>query len=90
MVGQRLPFMTIIVLFWIMAIMDGWRGIKKPGLRWWLRAGRLPSLSTLALTSLGGAAGHISSLVSLLCLTLFLKRWQPVRVFRLVIWERQG
>ncbi len=24
----------------------------------------------------------ISSLVSLLCLTLFLKRWQPVRVFR--------
>ena len=28
MVGRQLPFMTIIVLFWIMAIMDGWRGIK--------------------------------------------------------------
>ncbi len=26
MVGRQLPFMTIIVLFWIMAIMDGWRG----------------------------------------------------------------
>ncbi|MFQ9622548.1 MAG: L-lactate permease [Enterobacteriaceae bacterium] len=26
-------------------------------------------------------ARRISSLVSLLCLTLFLKRWQPVRVF---------
>lgn len=24
----------------------------------------------------------ISSLVSLVCLTLFLKRWQPVRIFR--------
>ncbi|MFQ9622547.1 MAG: hypothetical protein ACLR17_11725 [Enterobacteriaceae bacterium] len=23
MVGRQLPFMTIIVLFWIMAIMDG-------------------------------------------------------------------
>ena len=29
MVGRQLPFMTIIVLFWIMAIMDGWRGIKE-------------------------------------------------------------
>ena len=25
MVGRQLPFMTIIVLFWIMAISDGWR-----------------------------------------------------------------
>ncbi len=29
MVGRQLPFLTIIVLFWIMAIMDGWRGIKE-------------------------------------------------------------
>lgn len=29
--------MTIIVLFWIMAIMDGWRGIKGRGLRSWLQ-----------------------------------------------------
>ncbi len=53
MVGRQLPFMTIIVLFWIMAIMDGWRGIKRRGLRSWLRAARLPSLSTLAPTSFG-------------------------------------
>lgn len=53
MVGRQLPFMTIIVLFWIMAIMDGWRGIKETRLRSWLRAGRLPSLNTSALTLLG-------------------------------------
>ena len=29
MVGRQLPFMVPIVLFWIMAIMDGWRGIKE-------------------------------------------------------------
>ena len=28
MAGRQLPFMTILVLFWIMAIMDGWRGVK--------------------------------------------------------------
>ncbi len=29
MVGRQLPFMVPIVLFWIMAIMDGWRGVKE-------------------------------------------------------------
>ncbi len=29
MVGRQLPFLTIIALFWIMAIMDGWRGIRE-------------------------------------------------------------
>ncbi len=103
MVGRQLPFMTIIVLFWIMAIMDhgdsgSWRlwtagaVSKRRGLRSWLRAGRLPLLNTSALTLLGRNRSSnfigpelpdiISSLVSLLCLTLFLKRWQPVRVFR--------
>ncbi len=52
MVGRQLPFLTIIVLFWIMAIMDGWRGIKETGRRSWLPAARSPSRSTSALTSL--------------------------------------
>jgi L-lactate permease len=29
MAGRQLPFMTVIVLFWLMAIMDGWRGVKE-------------------------------------------------------------
>ena len=29
MVGRQLPFMVPIVLIWIMAIMDGWRGVKE-------------------------------------------------------------
>ena len=53
MVGRQLPFLTIIVLFWIMALMDGWRGIKET----W------PAVIVAGLT-------------------LFLKRWQPVRIFR--------
>lgn len=51
MVGRQLPFLTIIVLFWIMAIMDGWRGIKETRLRSWSPAAPLLSLSTSALTS---------------------------------------
>lgn len=29
MAGRQLPLLTIVVLFWIMAIMDGWRGVKE-------------------------------------------------------------
>ena len=34
MVGRQLPFLTIIVLFWIMAIMDGW-SCRTLSLRWY-------------------------------------------------------
>ena len=59
MVGRQLPFMTIIVLFWIMAIMDGWRGIKEtwPAV---VVAGGSFAISTLALTSLGRSCRTLS------------------------------
>ncbi len=62
--------------------MDGWRGIKETCLRSWLRAARLPSLSTLALTHWAGAAGHYLFAGITALPDAFLKRWQPVRVFR--------
>ncbi|MFP1497144.1 L-lactate permease [Escherichia coli] len=82
MVGRQLPFMTIIVLFWIMVIMPSAGAVsKKPGLRSWLRLFAIAQY--LSSNFIGPELPDIiSSLVSLLCLTLFLKRWQPVRVFR--------
>ncbi len=82
MVGRQLPFLTIIVLFWIMAIMWTAGGVKetRPGGdgRWRLVCYRPVSSAQLYRA---GTAGHISSLVSC-AWTLFLKRWQPVRIFR--------
>ncbi|MGQ7185564.1 L-lactate permease, partial [Escherichia sp. HC-CC] len=83
MVGRQLPFMTIIVLFWIMAIMDGWRGIKETWPAVVVAGGSFAIAQYLSSNFIGPELPDIiSSLVSLLCLTLFLKRWQPVRVFR--------
>ncbi len=65
-----------------MAIMDGWRGIKETCLRSWLRAGRLPSLNTSALTYWAGTARHYLFAGIAALSDTFLKRWQPVRVFR--------
>lgn len=83
MVGRQLPFLTIIVLFWIMAIMDGWRGIKETWPAVLVAGGSFAIAQYLSSNFLGPELPDIiSSLVSLVCLTLFLKRWKPVRIFR--------
>ena len=83
MVGRQLPFLTIIVLFWIMAIMDGWRGIKETWPAVIVAGGSFALAQYLSSNFLGPELPDIiSSLVSLVCLTLFLRVWQPKRLFR--------
>jgi L-lactate permease len=83
MVGRQLPFLTIIVLFWIMAIMDGWRGIKETWPAVVVAGGTFALAQYLSSNFLGPELPDIiSSLVSLVCLTLFLRVWQPKRLFR--------
>jgi L-lactate permease len=83
MAGRQLPFLTVIVLFWVMAIMDGWRGIKET----WpaILVASLSFAITQFLTAnyIGPELPDITaSIVSLICLTLFLKVWQPKNIFR--------
>lgn len=83
MVGRQLPFLTIIVLFWIMAIMDGWRGIKETWPAVVVAGGSFAVAQYLSSNFIGPELPDIiSSLVSLVCLTLFLRVWQPKRIFR--------
>ena len=73
MVGRQLPFLTIIVLFWIMAIMDGWRGVKETWPAVMVAGGSFAIAQYLSSNFLGPELPDIiSSLVSLVCLTLFL------------------
>ncbi|MFB8831049.1 lactate permease LctP family transporter [Azotobacter sp. CWF10] len=80
MTGRQLPILSIIVPFWLVAMMDGWRGIKET----WPAA--LVAGSSFAVTQyftsnfIGPELPDITSaLVSLVSLTLFLKVWQPKR-----------
>ncbi|ERK07861.1 L-lactate permease [Pantoea sp. AS-PWVM4] len=83
MAGRQLPFLTIIVLFWIMAIMDGWRGVKETWPAVMVAGGSFAIAQFLSSNFLGPELPDIiSSLASLICLTLFLRRWKPVRIFR--------
>ncbi|QFY76609.1 L-lactate permease [Alcaligenes faecalis] len=83
MAGRQLPFMTIIVLFWLMAIMDGWRGIKETWPAVLVGGGSFAIVQFLTANYIGPELPDITSaLVSLVVLTLFLKVWQPKRIFR--------
>jgi L-lactate permease len=83
MAGRQLPFMTILVLFWLMAIMDGWRGVKETWPAVLVGGGSFALVQFLTANYVGPELPDITSaIVSLVTLTLFLKVWQPRRIFR--------
>lgn len=83
MAGRQLPFLTIIVLFWIMAIMDGWRGVKETWPAVIVAGGSFAITQYLTSNFIGPELPDITaSIVALISLTLFLRVWRPVHIFR--------
>jgi L-lactate transport len=89
MAGRQLPLLSVIVPFWLVAIMDGWRGIKEtyPAI---LVAGVTFAVTQfLTANYIGPELPDITSaIVSLISLTLFLKVWKPKNIFRFPGQER--
>lgn len=83
MVGRQLPFMVPVVLIWVMAIMDGWRGVKEmfPAI---LVGGLAFSITQWATSNyLGPELPDITAaVVTLASLTILCKFWQPKTIFR--------
>ncbi|MEB3766542.1 L-lactate permease [Acinetobacter sp. MD2] len=83
MVGRQLPFMVPIVLFWIMAIMDGWRGVKETWPAVLVGGGSFALAQYLTSNFVGPELPDITAAIaSLVSLTLLLKFWQPKHIFR--------
>ena len=80
--GRQLPILSIIVPFWLVAMMDGMRGIKQtyPAI---LVAGVSFAITQFITANFIGPElpDVTSALVSLICLSLFLKKWQPAEIF---------
>ena len=83
MAGRQLPFMTILVLFWLMAIMDGWRGVKETWPAVLVGGGSFAIGQFLTANYIGPELPDITSAIfALITLTTFLKFWQPKHIFR--------
>ena len=83
MVGRQLPFLTLIVLFWIMAIMDGWRGVKETWPAVLVGGGSFAIAQYLTSNFIGPELPDITAAIaSLVSLTVLFRFWKPKHIFR--------
>ena len=83
MAGRQLPFLTMIVLFVVMAIMDGWRGVKETWPAVLVSGGSFAVTQYLTSNFIGPELPDITSaIVSLVALAAFLRIWRPASIFR--------
>lgn len=90
MIGRQLPFFSVLIPFWLIWAMAGWRGMREV----WpacLVAGLSFSITQFVVSNFVGPTlvDIVGSLVSILCLVLFLRVWQP-RTLWLFEEEREG
>jgi L-lactate transport len=81
MAGRQLPILSMIVPFWLVAMMDGWRGIRETWPALLVAGGTFAISQFLTSNFIGPELPDITSaLLSMVCLTLFLRVWQPANV----------
>lgn len=80
--GRQLPILSIIVPFWLIAMMDGFRGIRQTWPAILVCGVSFATTQFLTANFIGPELPDITSaLVSLICLTLFLRVWRPKEIF---------
>ena len=81
MAGRQLPILSVIVPFWLVAMMDGWRGVRETWPALLVAGGTFAISQFLTSNFIGPELPDITSaLLSMVCLTLFLRVWQPVNL----------
>ncbi|HZR03014.1 MAG TPA: L-lactate permease [Burkholderiales bacterium] len=83
MVGRQLPFFSLLVPFWLVWAFAGWRGVKGvwpailvTGVSFAIPQYLISNYHGPMLVDVGAA------IISMACLTLFLRVWQPKEIWR--------
>ncbi len=83
MAGHQLPFLSLFVPFFIVFLMDGFKGIKQTWPALLVAGSSFAITQFITATFLGPELPDITSaLVSLISLSLFLKVWQPKETYQ--------
>src|SRR5689334_8494916 len=78
MAGRQLPFFSLLVPAWLVWVMGGWRGVVGVWPALAVCGGSFALVQFLVANYLGPALVDVAGgLVSLVCLALFLRAWQP-------------
>ena len=83
MAGRQLPLLSVMVPFWVIIIMDGWRGVRETWPAILVCGVSFAVTQFFTANFIGPELPDITSaLVSLISLSIFLKFWKPARIFR--------
>ncbi|WP_025118413.1 L-lactate permease [Bacillus sp. H1m] len=83
MAGHQLPFLSLFVPFFIVFLMDGFKGIRQTWPALLVVGSSFAITQFITATFLGPELPDITSaLVSLISLALFLKVWQPKEIYQ--------
>ena len=83
MAGRQLPLLSLLIPFWVIMIMDGWRGVRETWPAILVCGGTFAVTQFLTANFIGPELPDITSaLVSLVSITVFLKFWKPKNIFR--------
>jgi L-lactate transport len=81
MAGRQLPLLSLFVPFWLVLMMDGWKGVRETWPAALVTGGSFAISQYFTSNFIGPELPDIiSALVSLVSLTVFLKIWQPKTV----------
>jgi len=83
MAGRQLPLLSVLVPFWLIFIMDGLKGIRDTWPAILVAGGSFAITQFFTANYIGPELPDITSaLVSIVALSVFLKKWKPKRIFR--------
>jgi lactate permease len=83
MVGRQLPFLSVLIPFWLVFTMSGLRGLKEVWPAALVSGGSFAIAQWWTSNYLGPLLPDIiSSICSIVCLVAFLRIWKPANVFR--------
>ena len=81
--GRQLPFLSVFVPFMLVIIMDGWRGVRETWPAVLVGGGTFAIVQFLTSNYFGPELPDITAAIAtLVVLPLFLRLWQPKRIFR--------
>ena len=83
MAGRQLPFLSIIIPLWIVAMMDGWKGVKEVWPAALVAGGSFAISQYLTSNFIGPELPDVTSAIaSIVLTTLFLKVWKPKNIMK--------
>ena len=85
MAGRQLPLLSLIIPLWLVAMMDGWKGIKEVWPVALIAGGSFAIAQYLTSNFIGPELPDVTSaIVSIVATTIFLKYWKPKNIMKTV------